>query len=79
MTQTGAASTYVTTSNACDPYAFDIIVKINGTCGTTIKDEIITFPDFTKQSIGGDFKSGQFSVKGICNALHPTSVRTDIP
>lgn len=78
-TQTGAASAYVTTSNACDPYAFDIIVGINGTCGTSVQDEIITFPDFTKESIGGDFKTGLFSMKGKCNAVRPTSLRTTIP
>lgn len=77
-TQTGAAASYATTGNACDPYAFDIIVEVNGNCGTAVKDEIITFPDFTKQEIGGDFKAGQFSMKGICNAIRPTSVRTTV-
>jgi hypothetical protein len=77
-TKTGGAAAYTTTGNACDPYAFDIIVEVNGNCGTAVQDEIITFPDFTKQEIGGDFSSGQFSMSGICNAIRPTSVRTTV-
>jgi hypothetical protein len=75
-TKTNGASGYLTTGNACDPYAFNIIVEVNGNCGTTIQDEIITFPDFAKQEIGGDIGAGQFSMSGICNAIRPTSVRT---
>lgn len=72
----GAASGYKSTGPLCSASALDLIVKVNHVCGTTIEDEIITFADFTYTDIGGDFKAGTLSVKGMCLIIGPTSVRT---
>lgn len=76
LTKTGAGSALVTTAaDACAPYAVDIQVEITNDCGTVL-DEVITFPEFRYEEIGGDFSAGQLSVSGKCNAEAPTSIRT---
>lgn len=77
ITKTGAASANVSTADACAAYSVDIIVEVDQTCGT-IEDEIITFPDFTVEEIGGDFRAGTLSFSGICNAVLPTGLRTTL-
>lgn len=77
LTKTGAASVNVSTADECASYSVDIIVEVDHECGT-VEDEIITFPDFTVEEIGGDFRAGTLSVSGICNAVLPTSVRTTL-
>lgn len=78
LTFTGAAAAYVTTGDVCAAKCVDLIVKVSQTCGT-VEDEIITFPDFTYEEIGGDFRAGTMSFSGICNAKRPTSVRSTFP
>lgn len=75
LTKTAAASAHVTVGDPCEPYAVDIEVTITPPCGT-IKKEIITFPEFRYEEIGGDFQAGQVDVSGRCNAVLPTSIRT---
>jgi hypothetical protein len=78
LTKTGAASAYKSTADACAADAIDIIVEVEQPCGTIVEDEIITFSEFTYQTLGGDFKAGQLSIDGICNSVRPTSVRTTL-
>lgn len=78
LKKSGAASSYVSTAGLCAADAIDIVVEVDQDCGTTVEDEIITFSDFTYESIGGDFKAGTFSVKGKCNAVGPSSTRTTL-
>lgn len=77
LKQTGAGSSLTTTGAACEPFAVDIVVTIDQNCGT-VPDEIITFPAFRVESIGGSFKDGTLSLSGKCKAVMPTSVRTTL-
>lgn len=78
LTKTGAASAYVTTgADACAPYAIDIVVERTNNCGS-VEDEVMTFPEFRHEEIGGDFSAGTLSISGKCNAEYPTSVRTAV-
>lgn len=76
FTKTGAASSYASTAAVCAADAVDIRIEVDRNCGTTVEDEIITFSDFTYESIDGDFRAGTLSVSGKCLAVGPTSVRT---
>ena len=71
----GAASAHVTTGDICEPYCVDIRVHITNDCGTVL-NEIITFPQFRVEEIGGDFQAGQLDISGRCKAVAPTSIRT---
>jgi hypothetical protein len=75
LTQTGAASAFVTTGDPCAPYAIDIEIERINDCGT-VKDELFLFPEFRHASIGGNFKDGTLSVQGTCNVILPTSTRS---
>jgi hypothetical protein len=79
LTQTGQASSWVSTGGDCEPYAVDIVVKLDRTCTTlSDPDEIMTFSEFRYEEMGGDFSAGQLSISGKCNATGPSSVRTTI-
>jgi hypothetical protein len=74
----GAASAWTTTgADACEPYAVDIIVEYNITCGTTL-DETYTFSEFRFEQLDFDIKAGTISCSGSCNEIRPTSVRATI-
>lgn len=78
LMKTGAAVSWVTTgADACEPYAVDIIVEYNITCGTT-KDETLTFSEFRYETLDFDIKAGTISASGSCNEIAPTSVRGTI-
>lgn len=78
LTFTGAASSYVSTGPICSAKTLDIIVEVDQDCGSTIKDEIITFADFTVEKFGGSFKNGTLSFSGKCLSTMPTGVRTTL-
>jgi len=66
------ASTWKTSdSDACAPYAVDIILEHIPVCADGTKAERITFPDFRVEQIDGDPKSGQLSITGKCNVTSP--------
>jgi hypothetical protein len=71
----GAASAHVTTGDACEPYCIDIQVHITADCGTVL-NELVTFPQFRVEEVGGDFQAGQLDISGRCKAVSPTSIRT---
>lgn len=66
-----------TGADACEPYAVDIVVEYNITCGTT-KDETLTFSEFRYEKLDFDIKAGTISASGSCNEIRPTSQRTTI-
>lgn len=75
LDQIGAASSHVTTGDACEPYCIDLVLSVDAACGT-IPDEIITFDQFRYEEIGGDFGEGTISISGKCKVVRPTAVRT---
>jgi hypothetical protein len=71
----GEAAAWVTTSSdACEPYAVDIEVVHDVTCGS-IQDEKIVLSDFRWESISHDAKQGTFSITGKCNVTQATVTR----
>jgi hypothetical protein len=64
-------------SDLCEPYAIDVVVENNISCGS-VKDETLTFTDFRYESIDFDVKAGTLSVSGSCNVIRPTSVRSTL-
>lgn len=74
----GAAASYKSTAALCAADAIDIEVEVSHECGTTIQDEIITFSEFTYNSLGGNFKDGTLSISGMCNVRGPSSIRTTL-
>ena len=79
LEKTGNASSYTSTSPACEPYTIDIFVYNDNPCTGTTLDEIHQFSKFAFTEIGGDYKAGTLSVKGICNSLRPIATRTTLP
>lgn len=73
----GAASAFKSTSGDCEADAVDIEVEVHRNCGSVL-GELITFEKFTYNSIGGDFKTGQLSIAGICNVISPVGIRTTL-
>lgn len=75
LTQSGGASTWVTTSSdPCEPYAVNIRIRYTPLCADQKLEDTI-FEDFRHDSIDGSVKDGTLSVKGKSNRLVPTSVR----
>lgn len=73
----GNAADWVSTdSDACRPYAVDIVVTyapVPTTCGDK---EVITLPDFRYESLDHDLRAGTVSVSGKCNVTQATVVRS---
>lgn len=67
-----------TDPDVCAPFAFDILIERTNDCGTVL-DEVITFPQFRPDEMGGDWDAGTFSITGRCNVVKPTSIRTALP
>lgn len=76
LKQVGEASTYTSSDpNACNPYAVDIEVDYFPDCSPTL-NEIITLPDFRYEDLNMEFRSGQISVVGKCNAVSAIVARS---
>lgn len=66
--QRGPASTWISSSSdLCEPYSVDIVIKDVPTCGAE-QPETIILPDFRYESINHDLKAGTLSFSGKCNA-----------
>jgi len=78
LTKTGAASSWVTTStDACEPYAVDLIVEFEPECDDGTLAERITFPNFRPDNRDYDIEAGQISIPGKCNVLDIVAERYD--
>ena len=71
----GNASSWVSSdTDACRPYAVDIIIVYDPAC-TTGDVETITLADFRWESIDHDLRGGTVSVSGKCNITVPSVIR----
>lgn len=69
------ASEWVSSStDACEPYAVDMVIEHNVTCGAT-QDEITTLPDFRYESLEFNLNDATISVSGRCNVTGASIVR----
>lgn len=62
-----AAGWASTSSDACEPYAVDIVVIYAPPCGGE-KKEVVILPDFRWEDLNHDLKAGTISCSGKCNA-----------
>jgi hypothetical protein len=67
----GAVEWVSSDSDACRPFAIDIEIHYDPTCGTG-DEEIITLADFRWEQIDHDLRAGTLSVTGRCNIEEPT-------
>lgn len=76
LTKTGAASAWVTTSSdACEPYAVNLIVEFEPECDDGTLAERLTFSDFRPDNRDYDVGAGQISIPGKCNVTDITAER----
>lgn len=72
----GEASEWVSSSSdLCEPYAVDMIVRHCVPCGSD-EDEEITFPDFRFESLEYDLSEATIAVAGRCNVSEAVPVRS---
>ena len=73
----GEASEWVSSSSdLCEPYAVDLLVKHCVPCGTD-HDEDVLFVDFRHEGLDFDLQAATISVSGKCNVSEPTVTRSD--
>jgi hypothetical protein len=72
----GAASSWTSadTADPCKPYATDLELALDPSCGGTT--QTITIPDFRVEQIDHDLRAGTVSASGKANVLNPTVVHT---
>lgn len=72
----GAEEWVSSSSDACEPYAVDLEVLHEPSCGGgSTEDEITLFPDFRWDSLEFDLREATISATGRCNAVEPTVTR----
>lgn len=65
-------SDYISTGEACEPYACDIVIDLEkAACNL---DETITLADFRYEEISYDLREGTISCSGKCNIKRPSIV-----
>jgi hypothetical protein len=72
---TNGTSTLVSTGDACEPYACDIVINREPPAGCG-DDELYTFAEFRYENISYDLRAGTISCTGTCNITAPTVART---
>jgi hypothetical protein len=72
----GAAAAWVSTdSDACRPFAVDIVVLHQPTPSNCGDQEEVTLPDFRYESLEHSIRNATISCTGKCNAVQPSVVR----
>jgi len=66
----GAVEWVTSATDQCEPYAIDIEVEHDPSCGTA-QAEITLFPDFRADSKEANFQDATISLTGKCNAIEP--------
>ncbi len=72
----GGADEWVSSSSdLCEPYAVDMVIRHCVPCGSD-EDEEITFPDFRFESLEYDLSEATIAVSGRCNVSEASPVRS---
>jgi len=81
LKQQGNAAAWVSTdSDACRPFAVDIILENVPNCSAPGQEqETITLPDFRHDSLSHDLRAATIACTGRCNVVEATIVRADQP
>ena len=76
LKQKGAAATWVSVdTDACNPYAVNLVIDYVPPCAGQITRELITLEDFRWESLDHDLKAGTVSISGKCNVKQATILR----
>jgi len=76
LKQTGGASSWASSdTDACRPYAVDLVVIYTPGCAG-IKKETITLSDFRYEKLDHNAKDGTVSISGKCNITKVTAARS---
>ena len=76
LNQEGGAAEWVSSAtDACEPYAVDILIDHATPCGSA-EDELTTLPDYRYESLNHDLDAATISSSGRCNAVAPTVARS---
>ena len=74
----GEATEWVSSSSdLCEPYAVDIIIRHCVPCGTD-EDELITFSDYRYESLEFDLGEATIATSGRCNVSEATAARSNL-
>ena len=80
LKNTGLASAWVSTdSDACRPYAVDLVVTYLPTPSTCGDQEVITLQDYRWEEMAHDLRAGTIATSGRCNVTQAQAVRTAQP
>jgi hypothetical protein len=72
----GAAAAWVSVdTDACNPYAVNMVVDYIPNCPGTVARELITLEDFRWESLDHDLKAGTVSISGKCNTKQANILR----
>lgn len=71
----GAAEWVSSATDACEPFAVDILLKHCVPCGTD-EDEDLLLPDFRWESLDYDLQAATIAVSGRCNVSSATVTRS---
>jgi hypothetical protein len=72
----GAAGWVSASTDACEPYAVDVIIEHVPACaGAAAQPETTTFEDFRHDSLAFDLSAATIAVTGRCNRTEATVVR----
>jgi len=75
LKQVGAAAAWTSSdSDACRPYAVDLVILYTPDCSTGDQEEI-TLPDYRFESLAHDLSAGTVASSGKCNATNAIVVR----
>jgi len=75
LTQTGHAAAWASSdTDACRPYAVDLVIVYDPTCATG-DVETITLADFRFEQLDHDLRAGTVAVSGRCNITTSTKIR----
>jgi hypothetical protein len=79
LKQRGNAAGYISSdSDVCRPYAIDIEIDHDPSCGG-VDHEVIVLGDFRYESIAHDLRAGTLAVTGRCNVTEATVTRVAQP
>jgi len=77
--QNNAATWVSSDSDACRPFAIDIVIEDVPSCGASAprqEQEIITLADFRYETLSHDLREATVAVSGRCNVTRATIVRS---
>lgn len=77
LKKVGAAASWTSTGDTCEPYAVDLVFEYGVECSGTLGHRL-TFPDFRYEQLDYDAKAGTIKITGKAKCTEPTIIRTAV-